>query len=847
MTEVFWEFRYSGLFDTIVNSRYDGESFYLSLGDVFAALQLNLVQDPAAGTASGFFVSTDRPYHLDFARGRGEVDGEPVVLEPGEHLADPLGFFVRPEVLARLFGLELTLDERRLALHVNSTEELPVVAAYRRRTGRARQAAFRPQLGEEHAPLRFDRDRAWLGLGVVGYRLSTSFRDEVPRGSLSLRGGAEVLGGDAEVAATLSYAESTGGTRPFRTDFGTFRWRFVPGATPLLRQARAGRLSSSGLRSFSFDGVSLSNEPVQVERFFGDAPLRVETGPEWEVELYLNNQLVEARRADAAGTLLFRVPITYGTTQIRVVEYGPNGEVRESARRIQIPFTFVPRGAVRYTVDAGRDRASGNELVQAAAAVGLTSWLTVKAGVDYFAATDGGAPAVRSGYASLSARVGGPFVLTATAAPDGLFTAGISAYHASLLNYNVEFRSYGTGGFYHPGRSGHETEASVTAPLRFRDMPIQLRANLTERRTSSGRYDLSFSPEVSLQPAGAQVSLAYRGRGSILDGAYSANSQLVETRVGYSFPNSPGIPAALRGTLLSSRSTYDLHRSTLQSLSANVARTIGTGTRAQLDLTHRLASRTTTLGLRLQFTLPSARLSSGVQAGAGAPVTVSQDVSGAISFDAATGTLKMLRQDWVGRSAATLRLFLDANGNGRWDRGERVIPNGGVQFRRAISTLPGPGGTIVATNLLAYEQYSLEVDQSRIRNPLWVPRFAEFSFVADPNRHKVLDVPFFVSGVVTGSVLMEKGGEWAPVPGLRLHLRRVEDGSVRQVATFSDGTFDVAGLAPGEYDVEVDPDQLRILKAVSDPAVLRFTLPPSEAGSEVRGLDLRLRVGAASR
>jgi hypothetical protein len=721
---------------------------------------------------------------------------------------------------------------------------MPVIAAYRRSAGRARHSAANPEYTEPPAPLLYGRDRAWLSGGVLGYRVGVAMQGTSPRLSVGLHGGGELLGGDAEISAFSSYtdAKNEGAEiEPVKLDINGFRWRYVATATPLVRQVEVGRLSSDGLRALSFNGVSITNQPVQVERFFGYTPLHVVTGPQWEVELYLNYQLIETRRADAAGICDFQVPITYGSTQVRTVEYGPNGEVRESERHIQIPFTFVPRGQFRYEISAGKEALEGGRMVQASSSIGLTRWLTLKAGADYLQSETASVPTIRSAYGILSSRVGGPFIVTAKVSPGQLYSFALNAYHPSLLTYNIEFTRYGTQGLYNQTHSENEAQASLNAPFKIRGIPVFLRLNATERKTAAAGYGLSIAPEISIQPGGLQMNVGLRTGAVIDDGRYDPTMRLLETRVGYSFPHRTGFGSLMNGMLVSTRSTYDLQLNRLQSFNTTLSRTISRYARAQLDLSHLPQSGVTSLGFGLQLTLPYARVSGGIQSGSSLPITTTQDFSGAVSYDGGTRSFRLLQQDWVGQAAATLRMFVDTNGNGHFDEGETMIPNGAVQFRRAVSTQPGPAGTITASNLQAYEQYSLEIDQTKIQNPFWVPKYPAFSFVTDPNRNKMVDVPFYVSGEVRGNVSVVRNGSVTAVPGIKVHIRAVDGSQSWEQPAFSDGSFDVLGLPAGEYEASVDSAQLRTLSAVSEPAVRRFTVAATETGDSVSGIDFLLR------
>ena len=839
--EVYWEFRYAGLVDAVIGSYYDGEHFYLSLGDLFGSLNLRVEQDPVAGLAHGFYVSPDRPYLLDFQNGQATLDRTPVELDSSSYLAGPLGFYVRPHVLEEVFGLSVELNERQLILVARTDDEMPVVSAYRRRLSRVVRSGA--TLREPHYPLLYGRNRRALNGGVVGYRLSSTLSATDPLTTLNLRGGGEIAGGDFEVGFDALYASALPPGQQWGLEFDTWRWRYVVQDSPYLTQTNAGLLTSDGLRSFTYAGIAVSNEPVHLEETYGAYPLRLESQPGWEVEVYANGQLLETGATDATGFYTASIPITYGSTNVMVREYGPSGEFRETERRVQVPFTFVPPGSIRYSLFAGRSHFERHDLVQASTAVGVTRWLSARAGFDYVTpdTTWVGERLARVPWASVSARLGPPYILTLQAAPGARYGGSFNAYFPSLATYGIEFYRYDDNYLFNRQRAQHEARLNMLLPLKIGRLPVHLHSNLYERKMQGGQYAFNLTQDVVLQPGALRATLGFRASGMVSDGRVQSSLLRLEPRIGYALARSPAVPAALRGLLLSVRSSYDLHTHEVLGLSTNVSKSLSRYVRIQVDVGQDLRSDITTVTLRAMVSLSRVRTTTSAFASSSGPAAVSQDVSGAVSYDAGTGRLGMADQNWVGRSAATVRLFVDYDGDGRRSESEPFIRNGGIRFQRSVSTRATSEGFVLAHNLLPYEQYSISVDQSRIRNPLWVPRTEAFSFVADPNVHKVIDVPFYVSGEVTGSVLMESSDGRRSVPGLKLHIREIGGTAAWEEAVFSDGSFYKIGLPPGSYEAYVDSAQVRVLGVKSDPPRHRFNIQVTEYGDMVDGLEFVLR------
>ena len=837
-------FRYGQTVDTYVPARYDGRHFYLSLSGVFDPLKIDLEIDPEAQVASGFYLQPERTYRIDFAKGTAQIGQKQHAVADSSFQATELGFYVHPSLLEKLFGLRFEVNMRRVALTLNTSDTMPVEEARERATQRLGARAAMPGT-REYAPLLYDRRFHWLRGGVLGYALGASASSRTGDSyRFTLGGGGELAGGDFE--GTLRGSASRRGD--LNLDLRDVRWRYVPERNPYLREVRVGALRSTGLRSRTFYGVHLSNEPVRFQRQFGTRLVQGQTRPGWEVELYVNDRLAGYTEADELGNYSFEVPLTYGSTYMTVKIYGPSGQFEKRRRRLQVPFTFVPEGRVQYGADLGRTTArfgrDAYPLGQAYAAVGLTSWLTNRAGVEYLGVGD----SLRAGaspwrfYDRVSLRFADHYLASVEVAPSVSYQASLEATLPWRASFGAAYTRFAEDAAANPfGRQRDRLRLRGSLPLERWGVPAYLRLSTTQTRTDDGRAVYRLRPSLSVQPfSGARAQIGYRA--ALNDppgGPYRFQQSRVTSRLTYSVPRSVERVPLLGGTLLSASLNYDEQRRSLGNVSFEASRRLFRYGRVRLSYGRNVALGTNRVRARLTFNLPYARSTTSAFA-SGTGSGVSQSVSGAVGYDDRHGRVAFDDQSWVGGSAASVRFFIDGNGNDQYDEGERVIKNGRVRFGRSAATHTSERGVTRAYDLRAYSRYNLDVRERTIRNPLWVPKADRFSFIAEPNAFTSIDVPFYVGGVVEGTVLRQKQGERSPVPGLRLHLRS-RDGSYEKALTaFSDGAFYEMGVPPGTYELRVDSSQLAALGAVSDPPARRFEVEVTKRGDFVESLNFML-------
>ena len=122
-----------------------------------------------------------------------------------------------------------------------------------------------------------------------------------------------------------------------------------------------------------------------------------------------------------------------------------------------------------------------------------------------------------------------------------------------------------------------------------------------------------------------------------------------------------------------------------------------------------------------------------------------------------------------------------------------------------------------------------------------VPTYKDFTVVTDPNQYKLVDVPFYTSGIIEGAV--EKrvpGQDVRPVAGLRIHIRSVDGTFQKTMRTYADGSYYSMEIPPGEYEAWVDDRQLEFLGMNSIPAIRNFHVQSTSEGDYIEALDFTL-------
>jgi outer membrane protein OmpA-like peptidoglycan-associated protein len=121
-----------------------------------------------------------------------------------------------------------------------------------------------------------------------------------------------------------------------------------------------------------------------------------------------------------------------------------------------------------------------------------------------------------------------------------------------------------------------------------------------------------------------------------------------------------------------------------------------------------------------------------------------------------------------------------------------------------------------------------------------MPKTTEFSFIADPNSFKPIDVPCYTAGIIEGSVLKVYGKHKIAQSGIKIHVLSEDKSWSTEIPVYSDGNFYYMGIPPGNYTAYVDSIQLDILNLYSSPESITFTIKKNLSGDEYSNLNFEL-------
>lgn len=702
--------------------------------------------------------------------------------------------------LGELLDAPMYVNWPELEVVMRDAGPLPVAQELRRRAARAALASERSELATGlWVPA---ERRRWDGF-VVDYSLLSPSSEPIGGSSYALQAGADLLGGSLELGAS-----SLG-----RADAGDIRidasWLGVWHDNAVLKQLRLGDGLASGPRPRGMRGASVTNAPFVRPSLLGIIPYAGRLPAGWEVEAYRGGQLIAFDSTDASGDYSVRLPVLYGENPVQFIAYGPYGETRVYGQTYRVSSALLPAGRLEYAASGGECRfyacvATANLDLR----YGLSQRWTIEAGADQFWRDSLGD--LFHPYAAVTGSLANAVTMEVEGVGRGFIRSGL-AFEPSLdTRVTAEYTRFDTDVasplITLPGRRGLWELSAFYRPIRDKDFFYFEGA--AERATTAGLTTDRARIGASMQTGPLRVMPYARIERNASAGAST------ETRRFWGL-NTTVLPRRNWGRLLGQSffrgaiETQDLSQITLASLA--VARPITPQVRLELGVSWVQGFTGPSYTLSLATNLNSMRAFTTATAQRGTPASASQLVQGSVLYDRSRGGLQLGAGPSLQRAGIAGRVFLDANGNGRYDPDEEGLPHVRVQVG-STNALSDSRGAYRLWDIVPFEPVAVAVDSLSFDSPLWIAANPSIELIAAPNRYTIVDIPVVTGSVIEGRVLRGAGGNLEGVGGVGLTL--VEQGSGRRntMTTFTDGSFYLLGVRPGRYTLTVDDRVLELLQ-----------------------------------
>ena len=665
------------------------------------------------------------------------------------------------------------------------------------------------------------RDYHFFKVGSLDWSINSS---QIWKGKtltrIGLGIGTELLYGEADISMNYNLENK------FDPNQLNYMWRWVDNDKRYIKQAQVGRIACQtySLITTPVVGVAVRNSPTTVRKATGNHTVSGNTEPNWTVELYINNVLVDYTQADASGLYVFNVPVVYGYNTVKLKFYGPLGEERSEERTFNVPYTVMPVKKFEYGVSAGM-LLNGiySPMGKVDLNYGVTRYLTIGAGMEY-----------------LSTNIKNRFVpsVNVTVQPfskliiNGDFALGYKTscflYYYFLKNalLEIEYSKFVKGQHVTTSNMLENWKAKLSLPFRIKKLVGYTRLDFDQQVYSELKYNQAA---IVISAYYNQFSLNTSARINWISKlhAFISSDLSLSYRFNYGFMLRSSVLANLSaGSLVSCRIALE-KRIPKGYLSVGYERNIG--------------SREDLVTFGFKYDLPFARTNVSVAYNRG-KVSASEGAQGSMMFGGGKNYTYVTKSSSVGKGSIALYPFLDLNNNGIYDKGEHMVDvrsvkvmGGNVIFRKRDHTIRVP-------DLNAFVKYNVEFSDNDLPSISYRFKNKIYQVLIDPNQFKRIDVPVIVVGEAIGSVSVEKENSTKGIGRIIIKFYEKENrNQVAQILSESDGYIDYLGLPPGKYYARLDESQLHNLGYSCEPEFIEFTIKTSSEGDMFDGLSFVLK------
>jgi hypothetical protein len=322
------------------------------LGDFLSTLDVPMRIDLTDRKASGWAFKESNRISIDYGAASVSYGAKTEPIAPGTIRETPEGWCIQAAALSRWFGIGVRPVTQGSALLLQSDSKLPVELAMERqmRAQRIKPAKFDlASLPQVRIPYRMWRSPAldFVVSAGVTYRAQDGMRVD-RQSSVYAAGELAHLSYDAQISTNQKGLPSALRLRAYRSD---------PDGH-LLGPARATHFGAGDVEGFDSKlsgssafgrGAVITNRPLNAQTAFDRSRFEGDLPPGWEAEIYRNDELLGFAKATADNRYVFDdVQLLYGDNRMRVVLYGPQGQIRTREELINVGQDNVPPGKTWY-------------------------------------------------------------------------------------------------------------------------------------------------------------------------------------------------------------------------------------------------------------------------------------------------------------------------------------------------------------------------------------------------------------------------------------------------------------------------------------------------------------------
>ncbi|MCP4634796.1 MAG: hypothetical protein GY855_17850, partial [candidate division Zixibacteria bacterium] len=785
---------------------------------ILNTLGLNIVSDISNRKLYGFLFTKNNNYRFDLENGIFKSSWIEYNFQSKDFIIGPLGFYLRVDLFEKLLNIKAKFSFSELQVYIPLNKNFPEYKRLQRKKAKDR---LKIEITEAGDVRKLPYKREYFTGGVVDWILSANAAKRSVQ-YYNFHSGGLLMGGDFDIAGGGSTKNG------FDSEQVRYRWHYYYKDSPYISQANIGYLYAGGSLSRGLKGGMVTNKPQVQREYFQTIRLSEYIGENWEVELYVDNRLTDYQETDQNGFYNFTVDIYYGSSQINLKMYGPNGEIKESETFVRIPYNLIPKKHIEYSAAAGAAIVPDNngKYMDANVYYGITEHLTAGMSSDIPLTPRDDENAGAAFEATFLAL--GNLTLNTSLSPKNEVRFAANFNMPSLININADYSKHYANKYRNPFKQIHGFGLSASSPLKIGRRYLGLRYYFSwDKYESSSVINMNFGFSASIHKFHLNYTGLYRRSEYASRTINDITSRLFSTVHLY------------RWIRPQFRIDYDHSKNEFSRIGIYLTKRMFTNGQLTLSYQRNMGSESDAVMLNLNIFSGFASFASKLGI-FGKEVSLNQIQRGSIRYDQSSRSFRFDRRNGVGYGSALVRPFLDANFNGILDEGEKPIPGLKARLRGGRETYDTRRSMYYYDGLRPYDEYSVKIDHYSLDDPSLKPTNENYKVSCNPNMVTSIDVPLVTASEINGRIERRLPHGDVGIGGIILVLLNIERDITKEVTAFTNGDYYYYGLIPGKYRAFIDPVQLNNYGYISEPPSVEFEIIPTEQGTTLDNVNFLL-------
>jgi hypothetical protein len=801
------------------------------LGDFVTTLDVPIKIDLSAKKASGWAFKESNRISIDYAGLTATYGTRTEPIAPGTIRETPEGWCVQTTALSRWFGIGVKPATAGSALFLQSDTKLPVELAMERqeRAAQIHPARFDlSSLPRVRIPYRMWRTPAldFVVSGGVTYRARDGM---VVDRQTSVYAAGEIahLSYDAQVTTDRNGKPANLRLRAYRSD---------PDGQ-LLGPAHATHFGFGDVEGFDSRltgtaafgrGAVITNRPLATQTAFDRTRFEGDLPSGWEAELYRNDELLGFAKSSSDQRYVFDdVQLLYGENRIRIVLYGPQGQIRTREETINVGQDNAPPGKTWYWAgvnEPSRDiftvhkPPDGQNLPKAQATIALEHGIDERTSVAALArAMLIGDDRVTFVEGTVRRSIGRAMLEVGGARESNGGTAMRAQLLGKIGTVNVNAGALLANDFHLNGgylQSIRDYSIALDAPVRLGRavVPAHADVHLTDRRNGTKQLDAAARLSANFDRFNLAAGLSYRK-------SFIANEH-PPPQTSFDFIGSGHVgDVRVRGA-----TTFDVSPSArLRTAELEAYWSASDNVDWEGDLVYESTAHRA--NAKVSYIRRLSSLAVALTGEAATDGSVAFGINLNFSLDPNRG-FALSRRPLAQAGEVHALVYRDLNDNGIRDAGEpvekgAVVTTGTQQAEKPTDS----NGSVIVAGLIPFQPVTVGIDVTSLEDPMLVPKKALQVVVPRPGVPADIEIGLVGGGDVEGA-LVKNGG--LGFEGVKLELVDSSGKVIGNTLTDFDGFFLFERVAYGSYTIRVAQDSAAAAKIGVDLGI-HFVLSPDKS------------------